>query len=99
MKDIGSVRTGTWLGILALVLTVGVMARRATVTFSAADEDLRDAVASPAPAAAPRTAPRRPRVSAFKERPAPRPRPAPRVARFDGDLAAKSAGLLDRSSN
>jgi hypothetical protein len=98
MEDIRSVRTGTWLGILALALTVGVMARRATVRFSAANEDLRDAVASPAPLPAMPAAPR-PGAYAFNERPAPRPLIARRLDRLADALDAKAASLRASAAN
>lgn len=95
MKDLRSVRTGTWVGILTLALTVGVMARRALVAApTAPPEELRDAVASPAP-----LVPARPGAYAFAVRPAPRPLVSRRLDRLADALDAKAASLRAASEN
>jgi hypothetical protein len=48
MKLSPSTRSWTWIGAVALVLTVAVMARRTAGGAKAQPEELRDAVASPA---------------------------------------------------
>jgi hypothetical protein len=58
MKPSLGVRACAWSGAAALILTVGFMARRTTGDARvAAPEELRDAVASPAPAMGARLVP------------------------------------------
>lgn len=94
MANIGSRRAWTGLGLAALALTAGALARRA-LSPASAPEELRDAVASPSLAAGAL----RPNW-AFSIRPAPpaeRPILSQRLARFADALDAKAA-LLRRSS-
>lgn len=86
-----STRAWTWIGAVALVLTGGVMLHRSSAAAAASPEELRDAVASPAPLAGPRLMPR---GGAFAPVP-PRPRPAlsRRLSRLADALDAKAASL------
>ena len=86
-----SKRAWAWIGLAALVMTAGVMARRSFVGARAGPDELRDAVASPAlPAGALRT------FSAFSVRPARRmekPVLSSRLTRFADALDAQAARL------
>lgn len=98
MKELRAVRRGTWVGVLTLALTAGVMARRAFVAApTAPPEELRDAVASPAPLVPLPAA--RPGAYAFKVRPAPRPLASRRLDRLADALDARAASLRAASEN
>jgi hypothetical protein len=85
-----STRAWTWIGAVALVLTAGLMLRRTSGAAPAAPEELRDAVASPAPLAGPRAMPR---SGAFSVPPRPRPALSRRLSRLADALDAKAASL------
>jgi hypothetical protein len=92
MKHSFSARTWTWLGAVALVLTVGFIARRPAVPAGGDGEQLRDAVASPAPVPGALTM-ARPGSVAFEPPPSKRTLMARRLHRLADAFDAKAASL------
>jgi hypothetical protein len=96
MKLSLSNRSWTWIGAVALVLTVGILARHDSGRAKIESEELRDAVASPVPVGARPTA----SAGAFARVALPPRKPAlsERLNRFADALDAKAESLRSTPS-